>query len=242
MVNTTGFLTLPISSQEIGGKGDRKGLGISGHWVIWNNENLLWLPPGFRGHNSIISYTGSTLAIGCSTGKVFVIGVSINILRSKAFESLRVSISELAAQGEESTTKIRSRHNVMELENQVGKDEKLSDIGIKQSPLSGTVIPESRTILQAGRLNVFATLQRCSWAVLRLFRPKLEIGYRRLEWQCDCGTPLYGDFRGGSEEITELVREIQVYGYVVTQSGHGMKQMPTGSGQTTTSHSAVSAP
>ncbi|ELR10081.1 hypothetical protein GMDG_04481 [Pseudogymnoascus destructans 20631-21] len=81
-VNTTGFLTLPTSSQEVGGKSDRKGLGISGHWVVWNDENLLWLPPGFRGHNSSISYTGSTLAIGCSTGKVFVIGVSINIIRS----------------------------------------------------------------------------------------------------------------------------------------------------------------
>ena len=80
-VNTAGFLTLPISSQE-GGKSDRKGLGISGPWVIWNNQNLLWLPPGFRGHNSDISYTGSTLAIGCPTGRVFVIGVSMNILRS----------------------------------------------------------------------------------------------------------------------------------------------------------------
>ncbi|KFZ19736.1 hypothetical protein V501_00536 [Pseudogymnoascus sp. VKM F-4519 (FW-2642)] len=81
-VNTTGFLTSPISSQEVGGKSDRKGLGISGNWVVWNDENLLWLPPGFRGHNSSISYTGSTLAIGCSTGNVFVIGVSINIIRS----------------------------------------------------------------------------------------------------------------------------------------------------------------
>ena len=81
-VNTTGFLTLPISSQDIGGISDRKGLGIRGHWVIWNNENLLWLPPDFRGYHYSISYTGSTLAIGCSTGKVFVIGVSINIVRS----------------------------------------------------------------------------------------------------------------------------------------------------------------
>ncbi|KFY69165.1 hypothetical protein V496_00469, partial [Pseudogymnoascus sp. VKM F-4515 (FW-2607)] len=80
-VNTTGSLTLPIPSQEAGGKSEREGLGIRGHWVIWNDENLLWLPPGLRGHSSI-SYTGSTLAIGCSTGKVFVIGVSTNIMRS----------------------------------------------------------------------------------------------------------------------------------------------------------------
>jgi WD40 repeat protein len=76
-VNITGFLPLLISSQEGGGKSDRKGLGISGPWVIWNDQNLLWLPPGFRG-KSDISYTGSTLAIGCPTGRVFVIGVSIN--------------------------------------------------------------------------------------------------------------------------------------------------------------------
>ncbi|KFY32518.1 hypothetical protein V493_00119, partial [Pseudogymnoascus sp. VKM F-4281 (FW-2241)] len=51
-VNTTGSLTLPISSQEAGGKSEREGLGIRRHWVIWNDENLLWLPPGFRGHSS----------------------------------------------------------------------------------------------------------------------------------------------------------------------------------------------
>lgn len=105
------------------------------------------------------------------------------LISSKAFESLRVSISELAAQGEESTTEIRSHHNVMELENKVGKDEKPSDIGIKQSPFSRTVIPESRTILQAGRLNVFATLQRCSWLCFAfpVLSSKLDIG----DWNCN---------------------------------------------------------
>lgn len=164
------------------------------------------------------------------------------LINSKAFENLRVSISKLEAQGEESTTEMRSRHNVIELESKIGKDEKLSDIGVNQSPLSRTVIPESRTILQAGRINVFATLLRCSRTLLRLFRPKLEIGYRRLEWQCDCGMPLYGDFRGDSEEISKLVREIQAHGYAVTQTCHGTKQMPADSGRTTASNSAISAP
>lgn len=164
------------------------------------------------------------------------------LIKSKAFENLRISIGKLAAQGEESTTEVRSRYGVVESENKAWKDEKLSDIAVKQSPLSGMVIPEPRTILRSRRLNFVATLRRCSWAVLRLFRPKLEIGYQRLEWQCDCGTPLYGDFRGDSGEISKLVREIQAHGYVITQSGHGIKQMPAGSRQTTTSNSAVSAP
>ncbi|KFZ14509.1 hypothetical protein V501_03208 [Pseudogymnoascus sp. VKM F-4519 (FW-2642)] len=155
------------------------------------------------------------------------------LISSKAFENLRISISKLATQGEESAIEMRSRHGLIELESKVGKDENLSNIGVHQSPLSGTVIPESRTIVRAGRTNDFAMLLRWPWFVHRLFRPKLEIGYRRLEWQCDCGMPLYGDFRGDPEEISKLVGEIQAHGYVVTQSGHGMKQMPANSGVTT---------
>ncbi|OBT99025.2 hypothetical protein VE01_02435 [Pseudogymnoascus verrucosus] len=155
------------------------------------------------------------------------------LISSKAFKNLRVRINKLAAEGEESAIEMRLRHNVIELEREAGKDEKLSNIGVNQNPLSRTVIPESRTIAQAGRTNVFATLLRWPWFVHRLFRPKLEIGYRRLEWQCDCGMPLYGDFRGDPEEISKLVGEIQAHGYVVTQSGHGIKQMPANSGVTT---------
>lgn len=155
------------------------------------------------------------------------------LISSKAFKNLRVRISKLAAEGEESAIEMRLRHNVIELEREAGEDEKLSNIGVNQNPLSRTVIPESRTIAQAERTNVFATLLRWPWFVHRLFRPKLEIGYRRLEWQCDCGMPLYGDFRGDPEEISKLVGEIQAHGYVVTQSGHGIKQMPANSGVTT---------
>ena len=67
--------------------------------------------------------------------------------------------------------------------------------------------------------------------VLRLLRPKPDVGYRRLEWQCNCGMPLYGDFRGNNEEIDKLVTEIQTHGFVVTQSGYGAKRSPEGSEQ-----------
>ena len=80
-VDRTGIPALPISSQEVGGKCDREGLGISGSWVTWNDQNLLWLPPGFRGVTDI-SLTGSTLAVASQSGKVFIIGISLNILRS----------------------------------------------------------------------------------------------------------------------------------------------------------------
>jgi hypothetical protein len=76
------ILPLSISSQEVGSKSNYEGLGISGSWVTWNNQNLLWLPPGFRAWTSNISYTGSTLAIGCISGKVIIIRVSLNILHS----------------------------------------------------------------------------------------------------------------------------------------------------------------
>jgi WD40 repeat protein len=72
---------LPISSQAVGSKSDCEGLGISGPWVRWNNKNLLWLPPDFRAATSNISLSGSKLGIGCSSGKVFLIGISIDILR-----------------------------------------------------------------------------------------------------------------------------------------------------------------
>ncbi|KAH8665806.1 hypothetical protein BGZ60DRAFT_529071 [Tricladium varicosporioides] len=73
---------LHVFSQETTNKSNREGLGINGAWVTWNDRNLLWLPPDFRAVASDVSLTGSTLAIGCQSGKVFVIGVSLNILRS----------------------------------------------------------------------------------------------------------------------------------------------------------------
>ncbi|XTI96090.1 WD40-repeat-containing domain protein [Cenococcum geophilum] len=72
----------PESSQELGGKGDRQGWGISRSWVTWNGQNLLWLPPDYRAIESDISQSGSRVAFGCHTGRVFIIGFSSAILHA----------------------------------------------------------------------------------------------------------------------------------------------------------------
>jgi WD40 repeat protein len=81
-VDRTRFFVMSESSQEGSGKSNWKGLAISGSWVTWNAENLLWLPPEYRDMHSDISPSCSTVAIGCPSGKVFIIGFSLNILRS----------------------------------------------------------------------------------------------------------------------------------------------------------------
>jgi WD40 repeat protein len=81
-VDRTEISPLLISSLEVGSKSDREGLGTSNSWITWSDRNLLWLPPSFRAVTSDISLTGSKLAIGCQSGKVFVIGFSLDILHS----------------------------------------------------------------------------------------------------------------------------------------------------------------
>ncbi|KFY30639.1 hypothetical protein V493_01778 [Pseudogymnoascus sp. VKM F-4281 (FW-2241)] len=77
----TELASLSESSQE-GGKSHLKGLAIRGSWVTWNAQNLLWLPPDYRDMCSDISLSGSTLAVGCKSGKVFVIGFSLAVLQN----------------------------------------------------------------------------------------------------------------------------------------------------------------
>ncbi|OAQ58038.2 hypothetical protein VFPPC_17043 [Pochonia chlamydosporia 170] len=54
----------------------RTGYGISPdkRCVTFNEENILWLPIEFRPTCSTVS--GSTIAIGCSSGRVIVIELS----------------------------------------------------------------------------------------------------------------------------------------------------------------------
>jgi len=63
------------------GEGDelsrfRFGYGFStdGSWVTWRGRNLLWLPAEFRPVCSAVC--GSAVVIGCSSGRVIVIGFS----------------------------------------------------------------------------------------------------------------------------------------------------------------------
>ncbi|TAQ83564.1 hypothetical protein B7494_g8112 [Chlorociboria aeruginascens] len=77
-LDETTNLPLPTSSRGLSSKSHLEGLGVRGSWVLWNGQNLLWLPPDFRAITAVISYTGSTLAIGCESGKVFIIGINIS--------------------------------------------------------------------------------------------------------------------------------------------------------------------
>ncbi|KAH8783639.1 hypothetical protein BGZ57DRAFT_884992 [Hyaloscypha finlandica] len=65
---------------------DCQGLGINGSWITWNAQNLLWLPPDYRAFSSAISLSGSVVAIGCQSGKVFIIGFSLAILYSAIYQ------------------------------------------------------------------------------------------------------------------------------------------------------------
>ncbi|KAJ3454195.1 hypothetical protein MRS44_018089 [Fusarium solani] len=52
--------------------GYRSGYGISQdrRWITWNGNNLLWLPASFRPSESRVS--GSSVVIGCSSGRVII--------------------------------------------------------------------------------------------------------------------------------------------------------------------------
>jgi WD40 repeat protein len=76
-VDRTKLLTRSEYPQEGRDKGDRQGLAISGSWVTWNTQNLLWLPPDYRAMSYDISLSRSIVADGCSSGKVFIIGFSL---------------------------------------------------------------------------------------------------------------------------------------------------------------------
>ncbi|TGO06864.1 hypothetical protein BTUL_0433g00010 [Botrytis tulipae] len=74
-LNINSNIPLPSSSRAIDSRSHRQGLSIDESWVIWNDQNLLWLPPDFRPEIFTISHTGSKLAIGCPSGRVFIIGI-----------------------------------------------------------------------------------------------------------------------------------------------------------------------
>ncbi|KAM0175389.1 hypothetical protein ACHAPC_009632 [Botrytis cinerea] len=73
-INTN--IPLHSSSRAINNGTHRQGLSIDEFWVIWNDQNLLWLPPDFRPESFTVSHTGSKLAIGCQSGRVFIIGIN----------------------------------------------------------------------------------------------------------------------------------------------------------------------
>ncbi|KAL0937160.1 Vegetative incompatibility protein HET-E-1-like protein 15 [Colletotrichum truncatum] len=53
-----------------------RSFGISGGtWIAWNNKKVLWLPSEYWPRRSAIS--GTTVVIGCRTGRILVFGLSI---------------------------------------------------------------------------------------------------------------------------------------------------------------------
>ncbi|KAK4032874.1 WD40-repeat-containing domain protein [Parachaetomium inaequale] len=49
----------------------RYGLNSNGTWITYRGENILWLPPEYRPRSSAIS--GTALALGCSSGRVWTV-------------------------------------------------------------------------------------------------------------------------------------------------------------------------
>jgi WD40 repeat protein len=76
-MDRTGLLTRSEHPQEGRDESDYQGLGISGSWVTWNTQNLLWLPSDYRTVLYSISPSRSIVADGYSSGKVFIIGFSL---------------------------------------------------------------------------------------------------------------------------------------------------------------------
>ncbi|ORY63362.1 NACHT domain-containing protein [Pseudomassariella vexata] len=50
--------------------------GISGDWCVWEDQNVLWLPPNYRPACSAVAL--QTIAIGCRSGQICVIKFSKN--------------------------------------------------------------------------------------------------------------------------------------------------------------------
>ncbi|KAH6883944.1 hypothetical protein B0T10DRAFT_367152, partial [Thelonectria olida] len=50
------------------------GLSPDKIWIKWNGHNTLWLPPDYRPFASAISPSTTTIALGCPSGRVLVIG------------------------------------------------------------------------------------------------------------------------------------------------------------------------
>ncbi|KAK7404063.1 hypothetical protein QQX98_010149 [Neonectria punicea] len=50
------------------------GLSPGRVWITWNGNNMLWLPPDFQHSVSAVSPSTATIALGCNSGRVLVIG------------------------------------------------------------------------------------------------------------------------------------------------------------------------
>jgi len=76
---SSGQLTsnLQTPSSRTGPKWDISG---DSSWVMWRDRGSLWLPPDFRPISSDVSRDGSAITIGCTTGRVVVLRMSMDVL------------------------------------------------------------------------------------------------------------------------------------------------------------------
>ncbi|KAI9682420.1 MAG: hypothetical protein M1829_000212, partial [Trizodia sp. TS-e1964] len=62
--------TTPVSSSNQKPRRHGYGMSFDKKWIMYNSENFLWLPLEYRPHCSAV--TGSTVAIGCMSGRVLI--------------------------------------------------------------------------------------------------------------------------------------------------------------------------
>ncbi|KPA39026.1 nwd1 protein [Fusarium langsethiae] len=74
--NLTPAVNVQPTEEAILQRASHSGYGISTDrvWVVQDGKNMLWLPPEYRPVKSAV--VGSTVAIGCSSGRVLVVKFS----------------------------------------------------------------------------------------------------------------------------------------------------------------------
>lgn len=72
-LDTLSMLSEPSFDADFQAK--RSGIGLSdqSNWVVWDSFDVVWLPPAYRGLPAVI---GSTLAVGCPSGRVYLLRIS----------------------------------------------------------------------------------------------------------------------------------------------------------------------
>jgi hypothetical protein len=86
MIKSNGQLTSNPQTLRSGTE-PRWHLSDDGSWIMWRGRRSIWLPPDFRpgpgvsddSRVSDVSRDGSAIAIGCQTGRVVVLRMSMDV-------------------------------------------------------------------------------------------------------------------------------------------------------------------
>jgi WD40 repeat protein len=76
-IGPNGDLTSSLRTPS-SGTGPSWALSGDSSWITWRGRGSIWLPPDFRPGVSDVSKDGSAIAIGCSTGRVVSLRMSID--------------------------------------------------------------------------------------------------------------------------------------------------------------------